>query len=67
MKEHRRRFVVREHSGSVDRAQETNRFRRFDELVLFGQPDHSRDEMTLKPQQVLDACLQLAHSCGMRH
>ncbi len=64
MEEHTRRFAVREYSNSAENAQETNMFRRFAELVLSGRPDASWGEMTLKTQQVLDACLQSARSGG---
>ena len=64
MEEHTRRFAVREYSNSAENAQETNMFRRFAELVLSGQPDPSWGEMTLKTQQVLDACLRSARSGG---
>ncbi len=64
MEEHTRRFAVREYSNSAENAQETNMFRRFAELALAGQPDQCWGEMTLKTQQVLDACLQSARSGG---
>ena len=64
MEEHTRRFAVREYSNSAENAQETNMFRRFAELALSGRPDHCWGEMTLKTQQVLDACLQSARSGG---
>ena len=64
MEEHARRVAVREYSNSAENAQESNMFRRFAELALSGQPDHSWGEMALKTQQVLDACLQSARSGG---
>ena len=62
--EHPRRFVVREDSNGGENSQEANMFRRFAELALAGKPDDSWGEMALKTQQVLDACLQSAHSGG---
>jgi len=59
-----RHFAAREYSNSAENSQETNMFRRFGELALSGEPDHSWDEMTLKTQQVLDACLRSARSGG---
>ena len=64
MEEHTRRFAVREYSNAAENAQETHMFRRFAELVLSGRPDHSWGELTLKTQQVLDACLQSARAGG---
>jgi predicted dehydrogenase len=64
MEEHTRRFAVREYSNAAENAQETHMFRRFAELVLSGRPDASWGEMTLKTQQVLDACLRSARSGG---
>jgi predicted dehydrogenase len=64
MEDHTRRFAVREYSNAAENAQETHMFRRFAELALSGQPDASWGEMTLKTQQVLDACLQSARSGG---
>ena len=64
MEEHVRHFAAREYSNSAENSQETNMFRRFGELALSGEPDHSWDEMTLKTQQVLDACLRSARSGG---
>jgi predicted dehydrogenase len=64
MEEHTRRFAVREYSNAAENAQETHMFCRFAELVLSGRPDHSWGELTLKTQQVLDACLQSARAGG---
>ncbi|MGA2796384.1 MAG: Gfo/Idh/MocA family oxidoreductase [Thermoguttaceae bacterium] len=64
MEEHARRFTVSEYSNSTDNSQETNMFRKFAELALSGQLEHRWGEMALKTQQVLDACLQSAHSGG---
>jgi predicted dehydrogenase len=64
MKDDVRRHVVVEHSNSHEDAQETNMFRRFAESAMSGQPDHSWGEMTLKTQQVLDACFQSAQAGG---
>ncbi len=64
MEDHTRRHAVREYSNSAENAQETNMFRRFAELVLSGQPDAFWGEISLKTQQVLDACLQSARSGG---
>lgn len=64
MKERTQCFAISEHSNSAEDAQETNMFHHFAELVLSSQPDLRWGEMALKTQQVLDACLQSAHSGG---
>ena len=64
MEEHSRRITVREYSNSAENAQETAMFRRFAELALSGKPDPYWGEITLKTQQVLDACLDSARSEG---
>ena len=58
------RLTVRESSNSGENAQETNLFRNFAELVLSGKLEPRWGEITLKTQQVLDACLRSARSHG---
>ncbi|MFT7513189.1 MAG: putative dehydrogenase, partial [Candidatus Omnitrophota bacterium] len=50
------RVTVPEYASGQPNAQETNLFRNFSRLVLAGTPDSTWGEMTLKTQQVLDAC-----------
>ena len=62
MERHTRRVAVQEYSNSAENAQETAMFRKFAELVLSGKHDPFWGEISLKTQQVLDACLQSAMS-----
>ena len=64
MEEHTRRVAVPEYSHRAASAQETNMFRTFAELARGGKPDAAWGEMSLKTQQVLDACLLSAQSGG---
>ena len=64
MEEHTQRISVSEYSNSAANAQETNMFRHFAELALSGQSDYGWGEMTLKTQQVMEACLQSARKGG---
>jgi predicted dehydrogenase len=61
---HAQRFASDEHSHGHPDAQETNMFRRFAELALGGQPDPVWGQVTLKTQQVIDACLVSARNDG---
>lgn len=61
---HARRIAAPEHSHGHADAQETNLFRRFGELALGGEPDPFWGEITLKTQQVIDACLVSARNGG---
>lgn len=64
MERHSRRVAVSEHADSHRTSQETKLFRRFGELVLGGKPDPHWPEISLKTQQVLDACLLSARENG---
>ena len=64
MEEHTRRLAVPEYSNSAANSQETNMFRTFAEAALSGRPDPTWGEISLKTQQVLDACLQSARDGG---
>ena len=64
MEEHTRRLAVAEYSNSAANAQETNLFRNFADRALSGQPDPTWGEITLKTQQVVDACLRSARDGG---
>jgi predicted dehydrogenase len=58
------RISVPEYASGQPHAQETNLFRNFSALVLSGTPDASWGGMTLKTQQVLDACFRSAGEGG---
>ncbi len=62
----RRRFAVEEHSHGHPTAQETHMFRTFSECVHSGRLDDCWPRMALQTQQVLDACLEAAHTGGAR-
>ncbi|MGI9515478.1 MAG: Gfo/Idh/MocA family protein [Pirellulaceae bacterium] len=62
MIDHRRTVTVAESGNSTENSEETNLFRNFSELALSGQPDDHWCEISLKTQQVLDACLEAARS-----
>jgi len=64
MEDHTRRVAVAEYSNSAAGSQETNLFRNFSELVLSGRLDPTWGEISLKTQQVLDACLRSARDGG---
>ena len=64
MEEHTRRIAVHEYSNSMPNSQETNLFRNFAAMVLFGKPDSTWGDVALKTQKVLDACLLSAQSNG---
>ena len=62
MERHSRTHSVEEYSNSHDTAQETRLFRTFGEIVLSGKPDPHWPEISLKTQQVMDACLDSARN-----
>ncbi len=55
---------INEYSDSHKTAQETRLFEKFGELVLSGQPDTHWPDITLKTQQLMDACLASARDGG---
>lgn len=60
MLNHRRTEVTHESGNSTENSQETNLFRRFNELALSGTPDYYWADISLKTQMVLDECLEVA-------
>ena len=64
MEDHTRRISISEYGNGAPNAQETNLFRNFSQLALSGKPDTSWTDITLKTQQVMDACLASAHQDG---
>lgn len=64
MERHRTRVNVREYADSHPSSQEAKLFRNFGNLVLSGKPDPHWPEISLKTQQVLDACLRSAKEGG---
>ena len=64
MEDHTRRVSVSEYGNGAPNSQETNLFRNFSHLALSGKPDTSWDNITLKTQLVMDACLASAHQDG---
>lgn len=64
MEERRRDVSVVERSNNHSTSQEARLFRRFSELVLSGQVDPYWGEISLKTQQVMDACYQSAQAGG---
>ncbi len=64
MEEHTRRHAVYEYSNNAPSAQESNLFRNFSELVLSGKPNLFWPDISLKTQQVMDACLASARQDG---
>ncbi len=62
MIDHRRRVTIAESGNSTENSEETNLFRNFSQLALGGQPDEHWAEISLKTQQVMDACLEAARS-----
>lgn len=65
MERHSRRVGVGEYANNHPNAQETKLYRNFATLVLAGEPDQSWPEISLKTQQVLDACLESARKGGV--
>jgi len=59
-----RRWQVREHSHSHPTAQEVNMIRNFANRVRSGRLDSFWPEISLKTQQVMNACLQSARADG---
>lgn len=64
MEEHTRHYAVREYSDSKPEAQETNLFRNFSALALSGKTDDFWPSISLKTQQVMNACLESARNGG---
>lgn len=64
MERHDRRFAVNEYSNGMANSQETNMIRNFANIVASGKLDSTWGEITLKTQQVLDACLRSAREDG---
>lgn len=64
MEDHTRRVAIPEYSNGWGNSQETNLFRNFSHLVLSQKTDASWPEISLKTQQVLDACLASARANG---
>lgn len=62
MEENTRLEEVREYANNHPTSQEANLFRNFADLVLSGEVDRSWDEITLKTQQVMDACAESARN-----
>lgn len=61
MKASRRFFKVAEPASNAPGSQESNLFRTMSQLVLTGKLDAQWPEISLKTQQLLDACLKSAH------
>ncbi len=64
MEDHRQRVAVPEYSAGADNSQETHMFRNFSKLVQSGKLDTSWNEISLKTQLVIDACLKSARQNG---
>jgi len=64
MENHTRTVAIREYANSHPTAQETNLFRNFAKLALSGKPDSSWGDISLKTQQVVEACLESAKQNG---
>ena len=64
MQQYTQRIAVREYANNESGAQETNLFTNFSSLVQSGKPDNSWGEITLKTQQILDACYASATNGG---
>jgi len=60
MERHHRRVGVREYSNNHPTAQETQLFRKFNDIVLSGKLDPHWPEISLKTQRVMDACQESA-------
>lgn len=60
MERHARKISVYEYSNSGSNSQEVKLFRTFSNLALSGTPDPHWPEISLKTQQVMDACLRSA-------
>jgi predicted dehydrogenase len=64
MEDHTRRVALPEYSDGWVNSQETNLFRNFSNLVLSGKTDPTWPDISLKTQQVVDACLASAVENG---
>lgn len=64
MEDHVRRVAVPEYGNGHPTSQETNLFRNFSNLVLSKKIDESWPEISLKTQQVMEACLNSARQDG---
>ena len=64
MEAHSREISVNEHSNNHPTAQETNLFRNFSALVQSGTVDPEWGQISLKTQQVMDACYESALANG---
>lgn len=62
MERHSEIHHIPEYSNNAPDAQETNLFRKFNELALSGKPDPFWPEVALKTQIVMDACLTSARN-----
>lgn len=64
MERHSSSHAVPEYSNSHATSQETQLFRTFGDIVLSGKLDPHWPEISLKTQQVMDACLESARNGG---
>lgn len=64
MESRRRRVTVPEYSNSHATSQETNLFRNFATQIRSGELNALWPEIALKTQQVMEACLESAHTGG---
>lgn len=64
MEDHTRRVAIPEYSNGWKNSQEANMFRNFSNLVLSGKTDETWPEISLKTQQVVEACVASAHADG---
>lgn len=64
MEDHCRRISVAEYGNGAPSSQETNMIRNFAEIVVSSRLEPIWGEITLKTQQVLDACLESAREVG---
>lgn len=62
MKNHRQTITTVESGNSTENSMETNMFRNFANLVGSGEPDYHWADISLKTQQVMDACLSAARN-----
>jgi predicted dehydrogenase len=64
MEGHTRQMGVAEYGNGEQTAQETNLFRNFATLAMFGKPDLFWGDVALKTQLVIDGCLKSARDGG---
>ena len=64
MLDHRKTVITTESANSAGDAQESQLFRKFNELALSGSPDYQWAEYSRKTQAVLDDCLSIARRSG---